>query len=84
MMKEIFDFRYLMELRGGGDVWRPFGNTPTMGQRYLSTPVEFDEDNDILTTASGSVYKIQSYAVNREEVIAQIKKDIANGGCEVH
>lgn len=50
----------------------------------MSTPVSLDAENLILTTASGRVYKIMSFRGNQEEVIAQIKLDIANRGYESH
>ena len=87
-MLKIYDLRYQMELRGGGDVWRLYGKCPehpnsSHGDICPSTPTSFDEANDVLTTASGRKYKVVSYW-DRTKVVEQIKKDIANGGYDVH
>jgi len=89
-MYEIYNVRYNMVLSGGGDIWALGGNVVghprfETGKHVMpSNPVEFDEVNDVLTTTSGSKYKIMSYGVDRDSVVAQIKKDILNGGYEVH
>ncbi len=79
-----------MVLSNIGDMWALGGNVvgnpkfPTGKHIMTSVPVAFDEANDVMTTTSGSKYKIMSYDVDRDLVVAQIKKDIANGGYEIH
>ncbi len=86
-MLEIYNLTYQMELRGGGDIWRLCGDCPAhptaKGYVWPSSPVSFDEVNDMLVTTSGRKYKVISY-INKEKVVEQIKKDIANQGYEVH
>ena len=81
--------KYEMELGCGSDVWRLQGNVfghPKFDDGkavFVSTPVEFNEETNELTTASGRQYVIQSY-VERVKTIEQIKKDIEKKGYEVH
>ena len=62
----------------------PVGSSPFFHSHRKSTPISFDEENLILKTWSGSVYKICSWGAPRDGVISQLKTDIANGMCEVH
>ena len=76
-----------MDMNCGGDIWRPYGFAPdhptSPGHVYTSTPIEFDEENLILTTASGRKYKICSFEGDNQKWISQIKLDIKNGGSEI-
>ena len=86
---EIFDFHYEMELCGGGDIWRYQGlapNHPTVKSDIVwpSSPAELDEENLILKTASGRLYKIMSFLGDKQSIISQIKSDILCGGFEIH
>lgn len=86
---EIYNFRYFMEMACGGDHWRASGIVPNHpiqdeGRIFISTPVEFDEENLHLTTASGRKYKICSFDGDSKQWIEQIKLDIQRGGYEVH
>lgn len=86
-MIELHDATYMMQLGGGKDVWRLTGkvynhpNFPPGHSVFPSVPKSFNED--ILTTLSGSQYRIVSY-FNRERVVKQINKDIANNGYELY
>jgi hypothetical protein len=86
----IYNFCYEMELRGGGDVWRCRGNAenhpnfPSGAVVYPSTPVMFNEEKLEFTTASGRQYRILSFGAPSDKVIEQLKKDIAEGGFEIH
>ena len=86
-VKNLYRVSYLMEMGFGVDVWRIHGfynDRPI----YTSRPVAFDEDNLVITTFSGSKYKICSWNENCKYIhdlfIEQIKKDIINGGYETH
>lgn len=83
MIKEIYNVRYIMAPGCCFDIWRLSSGSST-SVMYHSTPVSFDEDKDILMTASGSVYHISSYGDVKSKVVEQIKSDIANMGFEVH
>lgn len=89
-MIELHNARYLMDMGFGHDVWRLHGNVVNhpnfkyWSVCWPSSPVKFDEENKILTTASGREYKICSFATNEQKVIEQIKADIANQGYEIH
>lgn len=89
-MVEIYNFRYLMDMGIGGDLWKPYGQVyghPHINDGlhvYTSTPVEFDEVNMIMTTASGRQYKICSFDGEQNKWIDQIKSDILNKGTEVY
>jgi len=78
-----------MELRGGGDIWRIFGEAfghpdfPAGDTVCPSSPVSFDETTDNFTTASGRVYHIVSYQ-DKNNFVEQILKDVGNRGYEVH
>jgi hypothetical protein len=83
MIKTLSNVHYHMDMGCGIDVWRIVGDDEEGRTKSISTPVKMDEKNDILTTASGSVYHITNYSGSREMFIAQVVKDIANGGYEV-
>lgn len=89
-MVELHEAQYLMDMGFGRDYWRLGGkavghpNFPDWDEVFVSTPVSLDPENLILTTASGRVYKIVSFGGKQEEIIAQIKLDIANRGYEAH
>lgn len=89
-MIELHNACYQMHMRGGGDVWRIFGqvyNHPSFpnGSDYSpSSPESFDEATMIVTSASGKSYKIMTIAGPREKFIEQLKKDVLNKGYEVH
>lgn len=88
-MLELHNCRYQMQLSCCGDTWRLNGLCPEHpsanedGYICPSTPIHLDEENLILTTASGRKYKLSSF-INKEDVIQQIKSDIKNNGYEVH
>ena len=89
---QIFDFCYMMEFGCGGDVWRYHGMCPdhpltqNRADKYISPtrPTSFDEQNMILRTNSGRLYKIMSFCGDQQKIIEQIKSDIKNGKFEVH
>lgn len=89
-MYELHDYRFMMHIRGGGDLWclsgkvhgRP-GFDPD--ERVLvSHPTSYDAENDVITTYSGSKYKLVDPAVPKEEIVGEILNAIKNGGYEVH
>lgn len=81
--KPLYDVRYLMDICGGGDVWRIHGK---YNGKYIcpSFPVMFDEENDYFQTVSGSIYKIMSYNGDKRNFVHQIEKDMEKGGFEIH
>ena len=88
---QICEFSYFMEMSCGSknDCWRYRGlalNHPEYNSGYIcpSPPVEFDEERCLLRTKSGNLYEIIGFFGKKEEVVNQIKKDIANGGFEYH
>ncbi len=89
-MVDLYEARYQMEMGCGSDSWRLYGvaiGHPQIKDGDIvmtSSPVSFDENGDILTTASGRVYKIVSYLDSRDKTIGQIKEDIKKGGFELH
>lgn len=90
-MIEVDQIQYVMEMRGGGDIWRIYGkvfNHPNImnGQAYYpSSPISFDETNEIVTSVSGKQYKIMSYGgKGKDAFIQQLKKDIERNGFEIH
>ncbi len=91
-MITIQNIRYQMTLMGGGDRWQIYGNVIghpefTDGKEVCpSCPTEFDETNLTFITLSGKEYKIESFldVSKKDEFVAQIKKDIAKGGYEIH
>lgn len=56
-MKFLYRVHYRMQIQGGGDIWRVCGLDENDKIKWLSTPIEFDENTDVLKTFSGSVYK---------------------------
>lgn len=83
-MKPLFKVRYRMYLQGGGDVWRICGVDESDHFKWLSTPISYDENQNILKTLSGSVYEIMSYEGNKEAFVTQITQDIEKGSYKVH
>ena len=82
---EIFDFSYYMDMNCGykNDYWRYHGRTlSSSGLISPSRPVSFDEENLIIETFSGSLYKIMNFNGNKDKIIEQIKLDIVNRGFE--
>jgi len=82
---QIFDLCYRMDMGCGYDVWRYQGYAPghptiVTGIVRPSPPASFDEETLILKTVSGRVYKVMSFDGNQQEIIEQIKSDIAGGG----
>lgn len=68
----IYNFRFAVAL-GAPDKWLPFGtvnnhpNFPPESEIFTSSPVEYDKKNKILKTASGRIYKIESFDAGEEE-----------------
>lgn len=83
-IKNLYDVRYQMDIGGGFDVWRIHGTLEDGQMRMTSSPIQYDRENAILTTHTGSRYKIQSFIGEAEKTIAQIEKDIAKGGYETY
>jgi hypothetical protein len=78
-----------MEIRGGGDIWRIVGLCPEhpksneQGEVCPSSPVAFDEETMIMTTYSGSKYKLVSF-ISKENFLEQLREDVKRIGYEVH
>lgn len=81
-MKYISDFCYYMDMSIGGDVWRCTGIV-NGNQVWTSLPKAYDKENKILTTQN-SIYQITNFAGKIEDIEAQLEKDIANKGFEIH
>lgn len=87
-MYELHEARYQMILRGQGDVWALHGhvhNHPKFEPHHyiaISTPVEFDPETNVVTTKSGSEYKLVDGF--DPAIIEQLTQDIDNGGYEIH
>lgn len=82
----LSDAQYATEVGFLFDAWRLFGKTDRPGFPdgvYTSTPAAFDEETDTMTTASGTVYHIVSFATDKASVVAQIKEDIVRGGFRI-
>lgn len=77
-MKHIYDVRYGMLLGGGRDVWRILATNDQGESKWLSVPVEYDQNTDVLKTHSGSIYHIQSFQMDKEEFVKQVTEDIKN------
>jgi hypothetical protein len=84
MIKTLSSVRYHMDMGCGLDVWRISGIDDNGKVKLPSTPIEFDEENDILKTVSGSVYHIGNFSCDRSAFVEQVKKDIKNKSYEVH
>lgn len=89
-MVHIYEVRYLMEIAGGGDLWRIHGkveNHPNVASGAMimpSSPVEYDPETKRFKTISGRVYQIESFGELESKFVEQIQKDIAEKGYEVH
>lgn len=84
---ELHNYRFTMHMLGGfqNDVWALSGNVygkPGFGPGeflFTSTPVAYDSDTDVVTTYSGSRYKLVNPAVKKDEVVRDILNAIENG-----
>jgi hypothetical protein len=83
-MKTLFNVCYKMDIgHGSVDVWRIFGFDDVCGTgKYISVPVNYDELSKIITTKSGSQYKIITFNQDENSFTKQIKHDIKNGKYE--
>jgi hypothetical protein len=81
-MKNIYNVRYGM-LLGPKDQWRIMAENEDGEQKWLSAPKKFNPSSNILETYSGSLYDIQSYAMDKNEFIKQINSDISRGHYEI-
>lgn len=75
-MRYLYEVCYTMDLGFNEDLWRIHGvrdGEPV----FISTPVKFEDG--VITTTSGSKYKIGSYNTDPHEFEKQIKKDIERG-----
>lgn len=81
-MFELHNWRYRVLMSIGGDRWglsgRIFGNPkfPEGSENFTSTPKEFDEINMIVTTYSGSKYKLINCDGNLERQKEYIREDV--------
>ena len=86
-MMELHNYGFSMTLRGGyhNDVWMLSGNVYgrigyNPGDKiHVSTPRHFDEENEIVTTYSGSKYKLINPNGNKDEIFKEIKNVIRRG-----
>lgn len=83
-MKPLFYVAYKMDLGCGMDLWKIFGLDEDGRGKFISSPVYYDSTEKIITTKSGSKYKVMNFLQNEEEFVKQIENDIKNGGYEVH
>ena len=81
-MKFISRVRYVVDMGCGLDIWRISGIVDT-NEVYISTPISYDYETDIIETKSGSIYKIVSYEMDKDKFHEQITQSIKNGGYEV-
>lgn len=78
-MKELHNWKYIVEFCGGYDRWRLSGINQDGKDIVTSTPVAFDSMEKIVTTKSGSQYKLINCAANEEEQIRYILEDVERG-----
>lgn len=85
-MFELHNYRFMMLLGFGQDLWtlhgRVFGRYPEYfdGEPiHVSTPVHLDRDHEILTTHSGSKYKLMNPDGNKEDIFDEIEETIQRG-----
>lgn len=89
-MTELHDYRFAMYMRIGGDVWGLWGRVyghPTFadGQEIMvSVPRVFDEVNMVITTYSGSKYKLVNCAAWDVAVHQEIRSVIKRGDYTYH
>lgn len=86
-MMELHDYRFGMNMIGGfrNDVWALCGRV--YGRKgfkngdhiYVSTPTSLDEENEILTTYSGSQYKLVNPSGDKTKIFTEIKTAIEKG-----
>ncbi len=87
---KVYNISFGHRLQGGGDPWCIMGEVyghPHFkdGDPYCpSIPVAFDEENLIVTNASGKKYQICSFRGDKGAFIEQLKKTIERGYWEVH
>lgn len=79
MVHDLENWCYIVEFGCGYDKWRLHGDRNGRAI-FTSTPVEFDEVNGIVTTASGSKYRLGNCAGNEEKQKQYIRDDVNNGG----
>lgn len=86
----IENFRYAVNMGCGSDAWMPFGRVyghPVYGdgqEIFISTPRELDDVKQTIKTASGRTYQIVSFDCDdRDKWLAEVKKDIKQGGTEI-
>lgn len=80
-MKELYNYKFRPCMLGAyqGDVLALSGNSD--GEfKYLSSPVSFDQVNEVVQTASGSVYKLINNDGDKEETFQEIERVIQRGG----
>lgn len=81
-MYQLENWRYHVRMQCGGDVWAISGQVvdrpgwQPYSQITISQPVNFDEQNMVVTTYSGSQYKLGYCAGNLKQQIDYIKEDI--------
>lgn len=91
-MYELHNYRFTMFMRGGckSDIWGLSGNAfgnPRLDSRhtsFVSCPVEYDHENEIVTTTSGSKYKLVNPAAPKDEIVKEILDVIERGGYSLH
>ena len=87
---KVYNISFGHRLQGGGDPWCIMGEVyghPRFkdGDPYCpSIPVAFDEENLIVTNASGKKYQICSFRGDKGAFIEELKKTIERGYWEVH
>lgn len=88
-MYELHDYRFGMMMGGGRDIWgltgKVYGHPHVKpgSFRMVSTPTAFDEANEIVTTTSGSVYKLINPAGDKKKIFDEISEVMIRGSYEV-
>ncbi len=79
---ELENWAYRVRMQGGGDFWGLFGrrfgrpSIPEGSEGWISTPIEFNEEEMTVKTFSGSVYKLGVCDGNLEQQKQYIRDDI--------
>jgi len=84
-IKDLDHASYMTIMAIGGDQWRLSGMVD--GEiRHTSTPVKFDKEKMLVTTYSGSVYRIASISdyTTKEKLIEYIEEDVARSREVIH
>jgi len=81
-IKLLWNVQFKMELGGSCDVFRLCG-IYDFNQIMTSPPAALDEKTMIMTTQSGSRYKLKTFSAKKEDVINEIKECIERGGFDV-